>query len=538
MERLVDITEALDEALKNRELGNFYGIRSELKQTSAWNGALLQLRHDDQQPRSGYAFHKGGRRELQFNVGFEDDGRYFRFGVAFSFERGRSLLDPVGELRPKVDRFNAVIKSLPELADLKMWHYDHDERGPEVLVGPVPADWVRERVFVFIGQRTRVGASGVTKAVVRQAAEVLERLLPLYRMVEGNAPLPGDRAAVRVARICWNTRNWEAPSGFDGKARSGDAFEVERGYAHEEWLFDFSALIDGWKYGFIQAFNGSGSNHVGKALDLLLYTLDSKSKQRYWVGVIEGVEVLTQAEAARANRTIKGDGGLDRMIKAVETLGLVPTSLKANGPDLANVRFKPARVRLFSAPVPFDGEGLGANRYGQLMDVPASQQAMLGKGRETDVLIGANITKTGASRRVIESEGGVTLQQAEWQLALRKSLARDLAGVDVAVETKVDGHRIDIVVGAKAKRAFVELKPTGSPRQVIRAAIGQLLKYAYWPDQSRCHALLVVGPSPASGEDLAYLQMLRKRFSLPVDYLHYEGGRISGVSAWWKGLDV
>src|SRR5689334_20507461 len=54
----------------------------------------------------GYAYHDGGRKELQFNIGFEDD--QFRFGVAFSFEPSRTLPD-VTELAPKVDLFNAYL---------------------------------------------------------------------------------------------------------------------------------------------------------------------------------------------------------------------------------------------------------------------------------------------------------------------------------------------------------------------------------------------------------------------------------------------
>src|SRR5262245_26262555 len=59
-----------------------------------------------------YAFHHGGRTELQFNIGKEDeDGRLWRYGVAFDFASSQALPDPVATLSPKVDRFNKWLRS-------------------------------------------------------------------------------------------------------------------------------------------------------------------------------------------------------------------------------------------------------------------------------------------------------------------------------------------------------------------------------------------------------------------------------------------
>src|SRR5437588_10359624 len=47
-------------------------------------------------PDEEYAYHDGGRTELQFNIGIEtrNGTRWLRHGVAFSFESGQSLPDP------------------------------------------------------------------------------------------------------------------------------------------------------------------------------------------------------------------------------------------------------------------------------------------------------------------------------------------------------------------------------------------------------------------------------------------------------------
>jgi hypothetical protein len=54
-----------------------------------------------------YAFHSGGRSELQYNIGFEGE-EWFRFGFAFSLEPSRTLPEPL-VLRRKVEKLNTYI---------------------------------------------------------------------------------------------------------------------------------------------------------------------------------------------------------------------------------------------------------------------------------------------------------------------------------------------------------------------------------------------------------------------------------------------
>src|ERR1700754_2452274 len=105
VEQMDEIVTVLDATLQGTPLEDFYLERKRLIGGNEWSGALLQMIMGGGKPRSGYAFHKGGRRELQFNVGFEEDGAYFRYGVAFSLEPSRDLSDPVEVLAPKIQRF-------------------------------------------------------------------------------------------------------------------------------------------------------------------------------------------------------------------------------------------------------------------------------------------------------------------------------------------------------------------------------------------------------------------------------------------------
>ena len=47
----------------------------------------------------------------------------------------------------------------------------------------------------------------------------------------------------KIARICWNTNNWERPSGSYGKSTVESSYENFSGYGYEEWLLDNSKIM-------------------------------------------------------------------------------------------------------------------------------------------------------------------------------------------------------------------------------------------------------------------------------------------------------
>lgn len=538
MERLSDIVAALDATLANTPLAKFYAERKRLKGGHQWRGPLLLIQKGANTPRAGYAFHKGGREELQFNIGFEDDGEYFRYGVAFSLEPGRDLPDPVGVLRPKIDRFNRVFNRFPELAALKVWRHDDDEgRSPSEPIRAIPDAWVRSGVFVFLGERIPVPRGGISASMIARAAQVLVMLLPLYRAVEDQAAPAAPAKNYRVARLCWNTDFWQRPTGRKGKSRNRATFEAEYGYGHEEWLFDLGTLLDGWKYGFVQALNQSHAKYAGKQLELLLYSMDDDNKHRFWVGAIDGLEVLTDTQARQAAREFTRHGWLKAMRGQVQALGLDSGSLtETSATELVNVRFRPDALRVFDSPVPFPVQDLPATYYGTLQAVPETQEDILSGEDEASALIERNLRALKTIRHVYETTTEVDLVQTQWQKHLRKTLPKDLPGVQVAIETTVGGHRLDAVLVAGSQRIFVELKARGTVRQVIREGLSQLLEYAYWPNEQRCRTLLIVGANGEGTHDRAYLEMLRERFGLPVHYLQYREGHIVGITEWFRAL--
>ena len=143
---------------------------------------LVVPRSDDQH----YAFHWGGRTELQFNFGIEDnfpDSR-IRYGVAFSNAPSRTY--PNHELRdllaPKIERFNEYLRRNPdEYASMKMWHWNDEQRSDEHRPGPIQADLQKEGVFIFLGRISTPDGCNP-----REVLETFDELLPLYEYVESD----------------------------------------------------------------------------------------------------------------------------------------------------------------------------------------------------------------------------------------------------------------------------------------------------------------------------------------------------------------
>jgi len=132
----------------------------------------------------GYAFHYGGRKELQFNVGMEYNNQ-LRWGVAFSLEINQTL-PSIDVLIPKIRLFNDFMQVYSEeYADMRMWHYDDkNKRSNDYMPSPIATGLVTEGVFIFLGNHDKLD-----KINYETLLNDLDRLLPMYRYVESNGNL-------------------------------------------------------------------------------------------------------------------------------------------------------------------------------------------------------------------------------------------------------------------------------------------------------------------------------------------------------------
>jgi hypothetical protein len=70
---------------------------------------------DDRDISDDYAYHRGGRDELQFNLALRkyDGEQKVRYGVAFHYKRGEHM-DDLSTLRTRIALFNKYLRANPE----------------------------------------------------------------------------------------------------------------------------------------------------------------------------------------------------------------------------------------------------------------------------------------------------------------------------------------------------------------------------------------------------------------------------------------
>ena len=184
MSEMEKIAEEINRLSAAHPIGSLQHIRQDLKKLSKRAGSSI---FTAKSIKDDYAFHLGGRTELQFNVGMEiiDGVQRFRHGVAFSLEPSQTLpsIDP---LLPKISRFNEFVRTYPdELARFRMWHYENDVRSGNYGVGEIPSELAKPHVFIFLGHLAPTSVPDYELVL-----NDFNTLLSLYRFVEGEEEFP------------------------------------------------------------------------------------------------------------------------------------------------------------------------------------------------------------------------------------------------------------------------------------------------------------------------------------------------------------
>ena len=149
-----EITDTIEDRATDFEFGRLQDIRQRLKGLQRRSSTIFKpiTIHDN------YAFHYGGRTELQFNIGFESDDndvRTLRHGVAISLKRGPSVNVIDESIFNRIDRLNEYIDlhadQLSEFQMYNSWYNSNDWSGYHAL-RPLPPEVVDLDAFIFIGR--------------------------------------------------------------------------------------------------------------------------------------------------------------------------------------------------------------------------------------------------------------------------------------------------------------------------------------------------------------------------------------------------
>ena len=320
----------------------------------------------------------------------------------------------------------------------------------------------------------------------------------------------------KITRICWNTENWERPSGPEGKSKDEDSYEQRHHFGHEEWLFDKRMILsDGYLYGYLQALRRPDC-HKGKTYDIHLFSINSDTQDRLYVGCLRNAEVLTdeqQDDAAKECEDLYLERQMDQDLKRV---GVEEWDKEVH----PNVRFKLDQVELeYPNYKLIDPESLVGHRY-QLIDGVSERLKFLDTPKEEP-------EPTQSTEDIVCSISSPTYvkrqRHKEIQLALKKYLSHE-GYTDVELEAPAGrGRQIDLKAYHKTSKSlhYFEIKVYDA-RLSIREALGQILEYAHYLS-SRCKAskLFIVGPESPTRQDLIYLNRLRKEYNLPIEFVHY-----------------
>ena len=127
---------------------------------------------------NGYAFHDGGRTEIQYNIGF-DENNLLRYGLAFSLEPGQTLPD-VSIMYPKIYKYNYLLRNNPTLfLGYKFWAWVDGERTETEVIHEIDSSLVKPKTFIFFGKLINSRHIDYDEILL-----TFDKMLPIYEYIE------------------------------------------------------------------------------------------------------------------------------------------------------------------------------------------------------------------------------------------------------------------------------------------------------------------------------------------------------------------
>lgn len=197
-----EIAEQINNQSKNFEIGKLQEIRTKIKNFKKQPAKVIfHNKTIFDKENDSYAFHYGGRKELQYNVGIENDN--IRHGVAFSLKRGRNLRD-VTILYPKIQRFNEYLRLYTkEYSDMMVRYYDYGTKKwfMNHKAGIIDSNIAQREVFIFLGKFQKGKGVAMSGDYVTEVLRDFDRLLPLYIYVESESMIKPEMEEVQGLRF-------------------------------------------------------------------------------------------------------------------------------------------------------------------------------------------------------------------------------------------------------------------------------------------------------------------------------------------------
>jgi hypothetical protein len=175
--KIREIAEKINEHSQKYNVGNLQQIRKENKSLKKLHTRQIfsssTIFDDDD-----YAFHDGGRTEIQYNIGFEENN-LFRYGLAFSLETGQTLPD-INIMYPKIRKYNCLLRSNPTLfLGYEFWAWVDGKRTKTEIIHEVDSSLVKPKAFIFFGKLIEIKNINYDEILV-----TFDKMLPIYKYIE------------------------------------------------------------------------------------------------------------------------------------------------------------------------------------------------------------------------------------------------------------------------------------------------------------------------------------------------------------------
>jgi hypothetical protein len=337
----------------------------------------------------------------------------------------------------------------------------------------------------------------------------------------------------RACRITWNTNGWVMPSGPTGKSKSTDAHEGNYGYGHEEWLFDTGKIIDGYHYSFLEPIRKNQDAYTNQNFNIWLYSINGQTKDRYWIGEINNVNVIEREESDKIYEIYLQKGWIKEMEDQIKFSGGTDAGFSDwKGINLFNVKFKISDIKIQEDYVLIPKEN-PINILSRYVFANFKEEFILEKEELSDNFKFVHTETTDAedssdvkTKKVIRQPKAIEIVYLHDGISksLTKSLRSEFGEKNVMREhwAGYGANRIDIIVNKKDKLSFYEIKTYASIKNCIREAIGQLMEYCFYPSTQKAVELIIVSQTPADTNTKKYMAQLRSCLNIPLYYQSYD----------------
>ena len=329
----------------------------------------------------------------------------------------------------------------------------------------------------------------------------------------------------KLTRICWNTNNWQKPSGKYGKSKNPKAYERIVGYGHEEWLLDLGKFIDGYHYSFLQAIGAHWEKYFDKIFDIFLYSINNDTKTRWWLGAIKNVHVIRESESLKVLKIYKRNGWFQEMIEQLKSVDADYKNLQRNIDYFATIKFRVKDINILDTPLQFNANdsAVTSNYYNLKNFESIPKLSYLNK-------FSFKSGHSHKSEKAIANYEAHKLTKDLFHNRIQEKAYNQLCSIykkqNVGTEVPVNGSsKIDLVVKNNRNYIFFEIKTSNSLLKCLREAIPQLLEYAYYPNTINANKLIIISHNQITPEVQKYLKHLRKKFNLPIYYQQYDVGK-------------